>query len=115
MHPSTDDPDFEDEGFNSVLPEGATEEQAHALADAVIDGIEKLGLYAKHVHLAVTEPDPYDEAHLMIHAVFTFGKVAFTPRVQAPDEEKLDDEFGQITHGLELDAMRDDVLKDFLR
>jgi hypothetical protein len=113
LHPSADDSDFEDEEFTPALPEGATPEQAQALADAVVEAIEKIGLYAKHCHLAVTEPDPFDESHLMIHAVCTFGKVAFTPRVQNPEREELDDAFEQITHSLETDSIRDGVLKDF--
>lgn len=88
--------DFEDKDVASQLPDGVSEEQADALVKAVLDEIEKLGLYIRHAHMGVTEPDPFGNPTLVIYGIFSLGKIAFTERVQNPEQDEFDDTFRQI-------------------
>lgn len=89
----------EDEDYDSFLPDGVSNEQVVTLVDTIISEIEKLGLFMQHAHLAypgMDIDDEDDEGYLLIHAVFTFGKVAFTPRIQDPTQDKFNDSFRAI-------------------
>lgn len=111
MHPSG----FEDdEGSESYLPDGVTGEQVTALVEEVLEKIKKLGMYCKGSHVAVEEDGFDDEPNLLIHAIFTFGKVAFTPRVQNPEQDAVDDEF-KIIERYESEATAQDIVESFKR
>lgn len=110
MHPS----EFDDDDYETALPDGVTSEQATALVEEVLEKIKKLGLYCKGAHVAVAEDNFNDEPNLMIHAIFTFGKVVFTPRVQNPEQDVVDDEF-KIIERYESDITAFDIVESFKR
>ncbi len=96
MHPSMAE-DFDDEeGIEKHLPDGVSEEQVDALVKEVLDSLEKLGLYVRHASLAASEPDAFGNPVLIVHAIFSMGKVVFTDRVLNPEQDEFDDSFRQI-------------------
>lgn len=114
MYSSMEEDDDDDEKtLDDLLPEGVTIEQAHALVEAVVEAVEKLGLYSEHAHLAVPDADAQG-APLMIHAIFTFGKVAFTPRIQNPEQDEFDDKFRKFEAG-EIASTAADIVESFKR
>lgn len=97
MHPSMGHPDDDDQ---RSLPEGVTEEGVDSLVRAVIEATNGIGLYAT----------PRVEMHfhgdlMLLNMQFDIGQVAFTKRVQDPEQDKFDDSF----RGIEGDAVRDKV------
>lgn len=110
MHPS----EFSDDEPGSYLPDGVTEDQVTALVEDVLEKIKKVGLYCKGAHVAVGDDDLGDEPVLMIHGMFTFGKVAFTPRIQDPEQDAVDDQFNVIER-YENEATAESIVESFKR
>lgn len=67
-------------------------EIAQTKSNQLADRAEKIGLYAQGTRLGVTE----DGEHLIIVTDFIVGDVAFSPRVQDPEQEAMDDSFSTI-------------------
>lgn len=102
MHPSqganAPDPDDSDE---THLPDGASEEKVEALAREIMEACELLGLYAEqHYQVELTHDHDVaggcEEDYIVLHIPFRIGEVAFTTRVQAPEQDKTDDSFRTI-------------------
>lgn len=80
------DPEWENE-----LPEGVTQEMVNALINRVVEACEKIGLYASG--------DMTVESHggrIVLLANFQIGDIAFSQRVQNPEQDAFDDQFRAI-------------------
>lgn len=73
------------------LPEGVTREMIEALVVRAVEANEKIGLYAT--------PDSHVELHgdrLVFVGSFRIGDIAFSQRVQNPEQAAFDDQFRAI-------------------
>lgn len=98
------DPDEED-----GLPEGVTREMLDALVSRVVEELEKIGLYADgEVHV-----EGHGE-HLALIGNFRIGDIAFSQRVQNPQQDAFDDQFRAIETD-NLYDQADDIRNEFKR
>lgn len=88
----------EDENEERSLPEGVTEEQVDSLIREFLAATEKIGLYGSP-HVAVD----VDQGKVCLFMSFEIGDLAFSKRVQNPEQDKVDSQFHQI----ETEAVRD--------
>lgn len=89
------------EEFDSSSPydEIPTEEQVEALVTQVVDNVEKLGVYSDGPPVFMTHKD----GRLGFVVQFTVGDVAFTKRVQNPQQDEIDSTF----HKFQSDEVRE--------
>lgn len=98
------DPDEENE-----LPEGVTQEMVEALVRRVVEACEKIGLYASDTIQVESH-----SGRLVVLANFQVGDIAFSQRVQNPEQDAFDDQFRAI----EADSVADqaeDIRNKFKR
>ncbi len=98
------DPSFPDDPEDEVypLPDGVTESQVNDLIRGVMEATDLLGLYADPmVHLENLN------GRLILNVQFRIGKVAFTKRVQDPEQDETDTAFHQIETEEVKDRVRD--------
>lgn len=92
-----------DDGSQPEIPEGRLallREKSEAIAAAA----DKLGLYSTGMQLgAAVDPVTGDNAQLMIVSTFAIGDLAFSKRVQQPEQEAVDNDVA----GMETDLMRE--------
>lgn len=75
-----------------------TEEQLGGLIERFEDQTRKIGLYLKHAGLHV-EPSSLDKTESedpKLVMIFGIGSVAFSPRIQDPEQDEINDQFRQI-------------------
>lgn len=94
-HPSEYDPDEEPE-----WPEGMSAEQVSKLIARLAEELPQLGIYPEP-HVSVERHGD----HVALTMNFVVGDVAFTPRVQDPQQDEFNDQFRK----LENDSLRDRV------
>lgn len=81
-------------------------------SDALATGAEKFGLYNQGMQLgAAVDPVTGENAQLMIVATFTIGDIAFSDRVQRPDQEAVNNDLA----GIETDLVREAIEADEIR
>ena len=98
MYDSLDPDDFDDEDF----PQPSPEQISHAteMVEALEAVATKLGLYQIGAKLAVN-PQEDGPLRMLIIADFVPGEVAWSDRVQAPDDHATDEAFRDIERGIE--------------
>lgn len=94
------------------LPPELPEEELRTLVEAVSEDLRKIGLYMNGVAVNIdTDEDPDNRSHtLMVQC--SIGAVAFSNRVQAPEEDQFDTEFKKIELGAQDDHITD-ILKRY--
>lgn len=76
-----------------------TEEQLGGLIERFENETRKIGLYLKHagLHVDPSSPDePSERQDPKLVMIFGIGSVAFSSRVQDPEQDEINDEFRRI-------------------
>jgi hypothetical protein len=75
----------------------------------------KIGLYLKSagLHVETAEEDEIPEDPKLV-VIFGIGDIAFSPRVQDPEQEKVDNQFRQIASGTLSDDI-DEIKRRYLK
>lgn len=116
MHPSMWNPDdSDDDDPESRLPEGISQDQVNDLIRRMMGAAELIGLYADPLVQVerLTSPIAEGNDRLLLHVVFQIGQVAFTKRVQNPEQDQVDDTVRTIETGVSYD--RSEEIKDKFR
>lgn len=90
-HPSNGHGFDDDDDEEASLPEGVTEEQVRGLVETITEEANGIGLYAAPMVQAHCQGDT-----MLLVMQFRIGDVAFLPRVQDPEQDKVDDTFRAI-------------------
>lgn len=90
-------------------PTEPNEEDAQRLMEELENAARKLGLYAENLAIGVPSGGPYasllgDGEKVVVVAQFTVGDIAWSDRVQNPQQEDADMEFRKMAVDLEKDA-----------
>lgn len=84
--------------FSFELPPDLPEDKMSELIEGVTEGARKIGLYTTGVGFLVDERDeeehPEKEHKLLMS--FRIGDVAFSPRIQDPEQDEFNDQFRRI-------------------
>lgn len=92
-----------DEFFDAPDPEEI--QKLESRIEPLEDAARKIGCYLDRA-VVTTIPGPFGP-RLAVVAEFSLGKVAFTGRVQDPEQEQIDRVFSEMTFGFGSDAFLD--------
>lgn len=121
MHPSIphngeeDGPDPEE----PFLPDGVSQEQVDDLITKISEKLNLLGLYVEpSLQVTVTHDHDVDGScgkdFIVLHVMCRIGRVAFSTRVQDPEQAKMNDSFTGIVTD-EQHSKADEIRKRFSR
>lgn len=97
------------------LPEDVPEEKLKELADVLSDKSRKIGLYSLGVGF-IEDPDS-EEGEPSQHTLvmqYQIGDIAFSPRVQDPETDQMNDEFRKIATAT-IDDDVEEIKKRYLK
>ena len=77
--------------FDQPTPDGVDPEQYHEAVDKIEEAMRKVGLYMNGVMVA---KDPAGQDVMFM--TFNVGDVAFSERIQSPEQDKFNDEIRGI-------------------
>lgn len=104
---------FSDDGFGEAdepeWPEGVTKEKVEALLEEAAGELKKIGLYAHPVMQLDVQ-----SGQVIAYMAFEVGQLAFSKRVQNPEQDEVDRAF----HQFEAQATREryeEIRKKFIR
>lgn len=86
-----------DEEFHETLGDGF-DESHRKLVEDLENETRKIGLYMDYARVM---PGDEEGTKLMVHTSFLVGDIAWSTRVQDPDQHEIDKQFQSVTDGLE--------------
>lgn len=109
MSDTFDDGDMPDDPFEGQMPPHIRAE-ADLLTERITafkDGCRKIGLYVEGEQIVVA-PDQHGQPHVSLIVGFTVGNVAFSDRVQRPEQAAIDTTVKKMGIGMKADGLLDE-------